>query len=192
MAMSIIWCILTGTAVLAALIGDTAQAVSAAVFEGAAAGVQLSFSLAGPILLWSALSKVMEQAGLTDRLARLMRPLLVRLFPQNSLDRQTLGCICSNLTANLLGLGNAATPLGIAAVQQMKKRTAANCADDEICRFIVMNTASIQLIPATVAAVRAANGSTSAFDILPAVWLTSLCSVTAGLLACALFSGGKR
>ena len=188
MAMSIIWCILTAVSVAAALTGGTVQAVSAAVFEGAAAGVHLAISLAGPILLWSALSKVMEQAGLTDRLARLMRPLLVRLFPESSRDRNTLGSICANITANLLGLGNAATPLGIEAVQQMKLHNAGSHASNEMCRFIVMNTASIQLIPATVAAVRAANGCASPFDILPAVWVTSACSVSAGLAACFLFA----
>ncbi len=188
MAMSIIWCILTAVSVTAALLSGTTQTVSAAVFEGAAAGIQLAISLAGPILLWSALSKVMEQAGLTDRLARLMHPLLVRLFPESSRDRRTLGSICANITANLLGLGNAATPLGIDAVQQMKRLSTTSRASDEMCRFIVMNSASIQMIPATVAAVRAANGCASPFDILPAVWVTSVCSVTAGLAACFLFS----
>lgn len=188
MAMSIIWCALTAATVIAAVIGGTGQAVSAAVFEGAAAGVQLAISLAGPILLWSALSKVMEQAGLTERLARLMHPLLKQLFPQSSRDKRTLGSICANITANLLGLGNAATPLGIEAVQQMKQLSATNRASDEMCRFIVMNSASIQLIPATVAAVRAANGCAAPFDILPAVWITSICSVAAGLTACVLLA----
>ena len=117
-----------------------------------------------------------------------MHPLLVGLFPESSRDRRTLGSICANITANLLGLGNAATPLGIDAVQQMKRLSTTSRASDEMCRFIVMNSASIQLIPATGAAVRAANGCASPFDILPAVWVTSVCSVTAGLAACFLFS----
>ncbi len=192
MAMSVIWCILTGTAVVFAVFGGTGQAVSAAALEGAGAGVRLAISLAGPMLLWSGLSRVMEEAGLTERLARLLRPILRRLFPDSFRDKRTLGSICANVTANLLGLGNAATPLGIEAVRCMKERAGSERATDEMCRFIVMNTASIQLIPATVATVRAASGCASPFDILPAVWVTSVCSVAAGLAAAWLFSRVTR
>lgn len=188
MAMSVIWCVLTGTAVVFAVFGGTAQAVSAAALEGAGAGVRLAVSLAGPMLLWSGLSRVMEEAGLTGRLARVLRPVLRRLFPDACRDSKTLGSICTNVTANLLGLGNAATPSGVEAVRRMKERAGSARATDEMCRFIVMNTASIQLIPATVAAVRAASGCASPFDILPAVWVTSVCSVAAGLAAAFLLS----
>lgn len=91
-----------------------------------------------------------------------------------------------------LALGNAATPMGIAAVRRMQQRSGSARATDEMCRLIVLNTASIQLLPTTVAAVRAANGAAAPFDILPAVWLTSVCSVTAGLLAAFLFGRASR
>lgn len=181
MAMSLIWTGMAAVSLLFALSGGCAGAVSAAALEGAAVGIRLSLSLAGTLCLWSGLVKVMELAGLDRKLARLLSPLLRRLYPQAGRDEKTMGCICANVSANLLGLGNAATPLGVEAVRRM--RGSSGEASDELCRFVVMNTASLQLLPTTVAAARAAAGAASPFDILPAVWLTSLCALTAGLAA---------
>jgi len=182
--MSLIWTGMIFCSILFSLWGSCAGAVSAAALEGAAAGIRLSLSLAGTLCLWSGLVKVMERAGLERRLARLLSPLLRRLYPNAARDEKTMGCICANVSANLLGLGNAATPLGVEATRRMKGGS--DTASDELCRFVVMNTASIQLLPTTVAAARAAAGAPSPFDILPAVWVTSVCSVAAGLAAAAL------
>lgn len=97
-----------------------------------------------------------------------------------------MGALSGNVTANLLGLGSAATPLGIDAVRRMQALARTNEATDEMCRLVVMNTASIQLLPTTVAALRGSLGSAAPFDILPAVWITSVFSVAAGLGAAAL------
>ena len=94
-----------------------------------------------------------------------------------------MDALCGNVTANLLGLGSAATPLGVAAVRRMKLLSGGDEASDEMCLLIVMNTASIQLLPTTVASVRAGLGAAAPFDILPAVWLSSLLSVSTGILA---------
>ena len=125
----------------------------------------------------------MEHAGLTALLARLIRPLLHRVFPSTCTDHVLAGYLSGNICANFLGLGNAATPMGIQAVKSMATHTEPDSASDEMCRLIVLNTASIQLIPATVAAVRASLGCASPFDILPAVWVTSLCSASLGVAA---------
>ena len=101
-------------------------------------------------------------------------------------QKQACAAIGQNLSANLLGLGNAATPMGIRAVRRMRALSGSDTATDEMCRLIVMNTASIQLIPATVAGIRASLGAVRPYAILPAVWLTSAASVTAGLLAARL------
>lgn len=169
--------------IIFSLFGGCAGAVSAAALEGAAAGVTLSLSLAGALCLWSGLARVMEVGGLNRALARLLAPLLRRLYPRASRDEKAIGCISANVSANLLGLGNAATPPGVEAVRRMRELSGSDAADAELCRFVVMNTASIQLLPATVAAARAAAGAAAPFDILPAVWVTSLCSVAAGLAA---------
>ena len=131
----------------------------------------------------------MEHTGLTDTLARILKPITTRIFPSTKTDTILAGQLSSNICANILGLGNAATPMGIQAAKRLAKGATAG---DELCRLIVLNTASIQLIPSTVAAVRASLGSAAPFDILPAVWLTSLLSVSAGLGCAWLFAGRKR
>ena len=186
MVMGMIWMVLVVTAVIAAALEGNLGALSPAVMEGASSAIRLALSLAGALCLWSALAKRMEKAGALRGLARGMRPVFRRLFPQASRDETAVGYLCANVSANLLGLGNAATPMGIAAVKRMQELAHTRTATDEMCRLIVMNTASIQLLPTTVAAVRASLGAAAPFDILPAVWVTSALSVTAGLLAARL------
>ena len=189
MAMSWIWAGMVTLSLLCGLCTGNLNAVAAAALSGAQSAVELSLSMAGILCLWSGVIRVMEAAGLSGGLSRLLRPLLRRLFPAAFRDPETAACLSGNFTANLLGLGNAATPLGLRAVQRMQALSGGTRATDEMCRLIVLNTASVQLLPATVAAVRAALGAPSPFDILPAVWLTSLCSVSAGLLAARLMEG---
>lgn len=165
-----------------ALLGSGAQ-VSTAMLSGAQDAVSLAITLAGPMCLWCALQCAMERTGISDTLARRFRPLLRLIFPVSAADPEVCGAISQNLSANLLGLGNAATPMGIRAVTRMRTLSGSDSATDEMCRLIVMNTASIQLIPTTVAAARAGLGASAPYDILPAVWMTSVLSVTAGLFA---------
>ena len=154
-----------------------------AVLEGAQAAVSFSLSLAGGICLWSGVSEVMSRSGAANGLSGLLKPLLCRLFPISGRDSQTLSALSENVSANILGLGNAATPAGLRAAKAM----AAGNSNDELCMLVVLNSASIQLIPSTIAAVRQAAGAASAFDIMPAVWFSSLVSLSVGLMAAALF-----
>ena len=142
-------------------------------------------------IVFGALGKAMEQSGLMKKLGRLLRPIFRRLFPRTAADEEALGYLSANVAANVLGLGNAATPMGIAAVKRMKAISGSSTASDEMCRLIVMNTASIQLLPTTVASLRASLGAKSPFDILPAVWISSVLSLSAGLLAAKLFARRK-
>lgn len=192
MVMGAVWLGMIFLSVVAAFLSGNTGNLTPAALDGASSAVTLCISLAGALCLWSGLSKVMERAGLTEKFGKLMRPFFRRLFPQASRDEIALGFLTANVSANLLGLGNAATPMGVAAVKRMQVLSGGSEASDEMCRLIVMNTASIQLLPTTVAAVRAASGAASPFDILPAVWLTSVCSVTAGLLAAWLMGRKKR
>ena len=180
----------TGMVVLSILCGaangQTGQVAAAAV-EGAQAAVELCISIAGMLCLWSGVMEVMRRSGLAEKLSRLLRPILRLLFPQVSKDQAIMDSISANISANLLGLGNAATPLGIEACRRMARKSPGR-ASDAMCMLVVCNTASIQLIPTTVATVRAAAGSTAPFDILPAVWLASALSVGVGVTACKLFS----
>ena len=167
--------------VFAAISGRGSQ-LAAAIPQGAQAGITLAISLGGSLCLWTGVGKVMEKVGLTQQLSRWMKPVLHRLFPGTKTDPRLAESLSANICANLLGLGNAATPMGIQAVQRMKDPLHPQVATDQMCRLIVLNTASIQLIPATVAAVRSNLGCARPFDILPAVWITSFCSASAGLL----------
>lgn len=190
MLLSYIWTSFVSISFLLSLLHGAGPETSAAAITGAKAGVELALSMAGALCLWSGLANVMEKSGATRALSRLFRPLLGRIFPKACADDSAFGYIVGNFTANLLGLGNAATPLGISAVTRMKELSGSSSATNEMCRLIVLNTASIQLIPTTVAAVRAGLGAVSAFDILPAVWVASLLSAASGVLAAWLM--GKR
>lgn len=183
MVMSWIWLGVIGISIVAAMVTGQGEALSAAIPKGAQAGVTLAISMAGSICLWSGVGKLMEKSGLTGILSRLLSPLLSRIFPSYRSDPIFAGNLSANVCANFLGLGNAATPVGIQAAKRLSTRSGTGIAGDELCRLIVLNTASIQLIPANVAAIRTALGCSTPFDILPAVWITSVCSAGIGLLA---------
>ncbi len=180
MVMSWIWTTLLTVSLVFAWFTDSSAALAGAVLQGAQAGVTLAISMAGAICLWTGVGNLMAHTGVTDSLSRLMRPALNRLFPSTGADKALARDLSANICANILGLGNAATPMGISAAKRMARNSVAS---DELCRLIVLNTASIQLIPANVAAVRTSLGCQAPFDILPAVWITSLCSAGLGIAA---------
>lgn len=180
MVMSWIFTGILAVSFLCAVCCGNANALAAAVLQGAQAGVELAVAMAGSICLWSGIGKLLDAAGITDRLSGLLKPILHRCFPSTAANPVLSRSISGNICANFLGLGNAATPMGIQAARALKKGSTAT---DELCRLVVLNTASIQLIPANVAAVRSALGCSTPFDILPAVWITSLCSAGLGVTA---------
>ena len=174
--------------VTACMTGRTAE-LSAAVTDGAGQAVTLCISLAGIMGLWSGVLELMQESGLSKRIASILCPVLRLLFRRAAQDRQTMERIAANVTANLLGVSNAATPIGLQAVDRLYSLYDRKGAPDEILRFIILNTTSIQLIPTTVAAVRASLGAVQPFDIMPAVWGASIFSVIVGLVAAKLFAG---
>lgn len=183
MLMGCIWVVMTAVSVLYGCASGNAQAVGAAAIEGAAAAVELCISIGGIMCLWCAVMELMKEAGTAGRLASLLKPLLKLLFPRSAAQERVLEPLSANVSANLLGLGNAATPMGICAAKEMARMAAPGEASDELCRLVVLNTASIQLLPTTIAAIRAAEGAAMPFDILPAVWISSAVSIAAGLAA---------
>ena len=187
MTMAWIWTGMVALSILCGLATGRGELVAAAAVEGAQSAVELCISMAGMLCLWTGVMEVMRRSCLAEKLSRLLRPVLRLLFPQVARDRAVMDSISANISANLLGLGNAATPLGIEAVRKMGRKTPGT-ASDAMCMLVVCNTASIQLIPTTVASVRAAAGSGAPFDILPAVWLASVLSVGVGILACKILA----
>ena len=158
--------------------------VSAAALEESSHAAELSFRLLGSLCFWSGIMKIAEKSGLMDFVCKIAKPLLCLVFPSLKDEEKALGAISMNAAANFLGLGNAATPLGIAAMKELHRLSGfSSAATKEMVCFVVMNTASLQLLPTTVAAVRLGNGAERPFDILPAVWFVSACSLMLGIFA---------
>lgn len=185
--ISYVWTGLMVIACVTAVCQGRTEALAAAVTDGAADAVTLCLTMIGLLGLWSGVMELMEQAGMTRGITKLMMPVLSGLFP--SANHSAKQYIASNITANLLGLSNAATPFGLKAAEEIHRTQGDS---DELLRFLVLNTTSIQLIPTTVAAVRAALGAKNPFDIMPAVWGASAVSVAAGLLSSVLLSKVMR
>ena len=190
MLMSRVLALLTALAlVMGALSGRMAQ-VSQATISGAGEAVRLILSIGGTLCLWNGLMEVMQRAGLAQKLARLLSPVISLLFGTYAKDPQAKAAIAQNMSANLLGLGSAATPSGLRAAKRLKELSDRQGKPPHgAFLLMVINTASLQLLPTTVAAVRAVLGSAAPFDILPAVWLSSAVSVCVAICAARLFRG---
>lgn len=170
------------------------EALSQAVLDGSQQAVELILSMAGMMCAWTGLLRIAEQGGVTALLSRLLAPITRRLLPGVSPKGEAMEAVSLNLTANLLGLGNAATPLGIAAMKALVRENAQGepLPSRAMVRFVVLNTASIQLIPTYIAALRAQYGSASPFDITPAVWLVSAAALIAALGMCRILESRRR
>lgn len=157
--------------------------VSQAAVAGAGEAVSLFLVLLAAICLWNGLMKIAEKTGVTRLIQRMLLPVTRLLFRDLPPESEGMRAVSMNITANLLGLGNAATPLGLRAMAEMKKQNGGRkSASNSMATFVVMNTASVQLIPTTIAAIRIRNGSAAPFDILPAMWLASFCTLCFGVL----------
>lgn len=185
--------LLSGGILFGAITGRTEQVSAALLTEGESA-VKLAFSLMGSFCFWGGIMEIAKRSGLTDKIAKALLPITGRLFGGIARNGAAMKAVSMNITANLLGLGNAATPLGINAMKSLKREeNAKDRATDNMALFVVINTASLQLIPTTTAMLRAAAGSKSPFDIIPAVWCASLAAAAVGVSAAKLMAaGGKR
>ena len=166
---------------VAALLTGKGAALSDGILKGAENAVTLGIKLLGTMALWNGITEIMTESGLHKKIEKLLSPLMRLLFPTYR-DTPAGEAICGNITANLLGLGNAATPLGIEAMRRIKAQSGNTFADNEAVRFVVINSASLTLIPTSIAALRRLSGSTAPFSVLVPVWLTGILSLTVGLL----------
>lgn len=190
--ISYIFVVMIAVSVIGSVILGTTAEVSGAVMDGAQSAVELIISICGMMCLWSGIMQVAKEAKLTQKLSKLFAPLLSRLFPDVSKDSKAFSLICMNVSANLLGLANAATPLGLQAMQELKAQSDTDVATDSMVNFVVLNTASIQLLPTTVAAMRDALGSHSPYDIIFCVWITSVLALFSGLTVSKLCCAFRR
>lgn len=191
--MNYIWSGMMIISLICALLSGSISELSTAVLEGAADAVTLLVSILGIMCFWQGMMEIASRAGITNFLAKIFSPVLRLLFrdvPQNS---DAMRYISLNISANLLGLGNAATPFGLKAMQELQKANPyTDTASDSMLLFVVMNTASLQLFPTTLAAYRVTYGSKSPFDIIPCVWVSSIAALTLGITIAKIFCGKKN
>lgn len=187
--LNIIWLILIALSVIFGIINNRLDAVVSAVTDSAKLAFEIAMGLVGIMVFWLGLMKVAEECGLITLIARVLRPILTRLFPEVPPEHPAMGAMVLNMSANILGLGNAATPMGLKAMKELDSlNPISGVATNPMCTFLAINTASIQLIPVTGMAYLAANGGTHPTDIISSALLASICTTTAAIVSVKLFA----
>ncbi|MFT8321486.1 MAG: nucleoside recognition domain-containing protein [Bacillus sp. (in: firmicutes)] len=181
--VNIIWVLLTVIGIVFAMFNGTMDEVNKAVFSGAKEAVTICIGLISVLVFWLGMMKIAEQAGLLKKLTNLFKPFIVKLFPEVPKDHPAMGYILSNMMANLFGLGNAATPLGIKAMEELKKLNGGkNTASNSMITFLAINTSSVTLIPTTVIAIRMNYHAASPTDIVGPTLIATIFSAISGIL----------
>ena len=187
-----IWSFLMIISFVFGIINGRSGQVTQAVFSGAQSAVTLCLTFAGTIALWSGLMNIAEKSGITKALSATLKPIIKLLFPGLNPKSPAARAICMNISANMLGLGNAATPFGLEAMKQLDiQNPVKGVASNHMITFVVVNTASIQIIPTTIAMLRSKYGSSNPMDIITAVWITSICSLIIGVIIASLLNKNK-
>lgn len=186
--LNYIWAFMMLVSVFCATITNRMPALSESILSGAGDAVTLIISMLGMMSFWGGLMKIAEHSGITSLLSKIFSPVLKLLFPEYPVNTPASNAICMNIIANFLGLGNAATPFGIMAMKEMNKiNEKPSTVTPGMAVFVVMNTASLQLIPTFLLVLRQKHRSTSPFGIIPALWITSIVSLIVGISVCKIF-----
>ena len=176
------------TSFVYAAINGTMEQTAKAFLESGGNAIEFILSVGGAMALWSGLMRVAEKSGLTETFSKILSPLIQWIFSDVKKGSSAEKAIAMNMTANFLGLSNAATPLGIKAMKELKKQCVGDVASDDMCMFSVINSASIQLIPSTLIAIRSAMGSIDAGSIILPIWIVSFITATSGILFSKFFA----
>ncbi len=191
--LNYIWGAMIIISLVTSLFTGRVEETAAAAAQGAGAAIESCISLLGIMCLWTGLAKIGERAGLVKAFARVLRPFTRLIFPKLDEDSPAMGAIVMNIVANFLGMGNAATPLGIKAIKELNElNKSKRVSTDEMCMFVVINTASIQLLPATLISMRQTWGSENAGEIIVPVWIVSICALTVGICASKFLERRRR
>ena len=186
-----IWAGMITLSFLFAMLTGSLDKVNTALVSGARSAVEMSIGLLGLMCFWTGLLEIAKKSGMTELLSKALEPVMRKLFPELKKDSPAIGAMLLNMVANFLGLSNAATPLGLKAMEELdKENNHKKRASNAMCLFVVINTASITLIPTTVIALRTSNGSEDPFSVIVPVWICSIISVTVGIIVAKLL--GKR
>jgi len=180
--LNLIWPIFIIISYIYAILSGTIENVNNAVFEYTETAVKLTLTLLGTMCLWNGLMEIASNTKLINRITKILSPLVNFLFPENKNNKKIHEEISMNIVSNMLGLGNAATPLGLKAMQSMQENNQnKDRLTDDMATFIILNTASIQVIPTTVIGIRMSLGSSQPTKIIFAVWFSTICSAIVGL-----------
>lgn len=191
--MNYIWVFMIVISYIFSFFTGNIDTVTKSVFDGCESAVGLVISLLGMMCLWTGLLEVAQESGITKKIQKLLFPVVRIVFPKVCKIPEIAGAISMSITANLLGLSNAATPLGIAAMEKLEEHnTLIDTASDEMCMFVVINTASVTLIPTTLLTLRSAFNSSAPFEIVVPVWIASILSVSSGIICAKLFARRKK
>lgn len=181
--INLIWVVMIGLGVGVAAATGRMDAMTPAIMESTREATKMAIALAGPLALWSGLMKIAEESGATDYVARVLRPVVRRLFPEIPEGHPAASSIIMSMSANLLGLGNAATPLGLRAMKHMQElNDDPETATDSMCTFLAITTSSITLVPTTIIALRASLGAENPADIMAPTLIATTCSTTAAIV----------
>ncbi len=188
-----VWFGLLFIGIVVSIATGNVQAVTDAAIGNAKTAVELSMGLIGVMALWLGIMKIAEESGLVKKLSIALKPVLTKLFPDIPGDHPAMGAIVMNIAANVFGLGDAATPFGLKAMQEMQKlNTTDDTATDSMCTFLAINTSSVTLVPASVIAYRVAAGSTNAVEIIGPAIIATIISTTTAIIAVKLLSKSKK
>ena len=188
--LNYIWSGMIVISLVVSFFNGTTGSVCTALCDGATEGVSLAISIAGIMAFWTGIMKIAENSGLVNVIATLFKPLIGFLIPEAKKDKEVCGAVAMNMTANFFGMGNAATPLGINAMKSLARYSHGKFASNSMCMLAVINSASIQLIPSTLIAIRGATGSRAPAEIMVPIWIVSVATFAFGVLLCKLI--GKK
>lgn len=181
--LNFVWSFIVILSVICSIFLGNSDRLSSAFIDSAASAIELIITLAGVICLWSGIMRIASKSGLTELFAKFFAPVLKPVFPNLDKKSEAFRCITMNITANLLGLGNTATPLGLKAMGELQKlNDRSTTASDEMVIFVVMNTASMQLLPTMLGTLRQNYGSAAPFEIIVPVWISSGCALATALI----------
>lgn len=185
--LNLIWPIFIIVSFIYAILNGRVAEVNNSIFESTKLAVELSISLLGTICLWNGIMQIASKTSIVKHLSKLLNPIMKRLFPDIKKEEKVHEEITMNIIANIMGLGNAATPLGLKAMKSMqKKNNDKNRLSNSMAMFIVLNTASIQLIPTTVIAIRSSLGSSNPTAMIVPVWIATICAAIAAVISAKL------
>lgn len=183
--INFIWCGMIVIGIIVGTLTGNIEAVSTAAIEWAETAVELSLGLIGVMALWLGLMKIAEEAGIVRGMGLLMKPIMVKLFPEVPADHPAMGSIVANMAANFFGLGNAATPLGIKAMQELQDLNEnKDEASNAMVMFLAINTSSITLISSSIIAYRSAAGAANPADVIGPTIIATAVSTTVAIIAC--------